>query len=147
MPIYHQLGRVPRKRHVAFRKDDGSLYYEELVGNQGFAGLSSLLYHLRLPTAVKSVRPIRGLGWVAEPDGSRTRPLLAAGVGPALLSAEIGLRQPPRASATTSRTSKRRTNCFMTNGSCRNNADESKLPKQIGFGSVLLRLYHAAPIP
>ena len=68
MPIYHRLGRVPRKRHVAFRKDDGSLYYEELVGNQGFAGLSSLLYHLRLPTAVKSVRPIRGLGWVAEPE-------------------------------------------------------------------------------
>ena len=51
MPIYHQLGRVPRKRHVAFRKDDGSLHYEELVGNQGFTGPSSLLYHLRLPTA------------------------------------------------------------------------------------------------
>ena len=68
MPLYHQLGRVPRKRHVAFRKDDGSLYYEELVGNQGFTGPSSLLYHLRLPTAVKAVRPIRGLGWVAEPE-------------------------------------------------------------------------------
>ena len=68
MPIYHQLGRVPRKRHVAFRKDDGSLHYEELVGNQGFTGPSSLLYHLRLPTAVKSVRPVRGLGWVAEPE-------------------------------------------------------------------------------
>ena len=68
MPIYQQLGRVPRKRHVAFRKDDGSLHYEELVGNQGFTGPSSLLYHLRLPTAVKSVRPIRGLGWVAEPE-------------------------------------------------------------------------------
>ena len=68
MPIYHRLGRVPPKRHVAFRKDDGSLHYEELVGNQGFAGPSSLLYHLRLPTAVKSVRPIRGLGWVAEPE-------------------------------------------------------------------------------
>ena len=68
MPLYHQLGRVPRKRHVAFRKDDGSLHYEELVGNQGFTGPSSLLYHLRLPTAVKAVRPIRGLGWVAEPE-------------------------------------------------------------------------------
>ena len=68
MPIYHQLGRVPRKRHVAFRKDDGSLHYEELVGNQGFTGPSSLLYHLRLPTAVAGVRPIRGLGWVAEPE-------------------------------------------------------------------------------
>jgi len=66
MPIYHQLGRVPRKRHVAFRKDDGSLHYEELVGNEGFAGPSSLLYHLRLPTAVKEVRSYRGLGWSAE---------------------------------------------------------------------------------
>jgi homogentisate 1,2-dioxygenase len=68
MPLYHLLGRVPRKRHVAFRKDDGSLHYEELVGNQGFTGPSSLLYHLRLPTAVKAVRPIRGLGWAAEPE-------------------------------------------------------------------------------
>ncbi|HXK12022.1 MAG TPA: homogentisate 1,2-dioxygenase [Vicinamibacteria bacterium] len=68
MPLYHRLGRVPRKRHVAFRKEDGSLYYEELVGSQGFTGPSSLLYHLRLPTAVKSVRQIRGLGWVAEPE-------------------------------------------------------------------------------
>ena len=68
MPLYHSLGRVPRKRHVAFRKDDGSLHYEELVGNQGFTGPSSLLYHLRLPTAVKGVRPIRGLAWVTEPE-------------------------------------------------------------------------------
>jgi homogentisate 1,2-dioxygenase len=68
MPIYHQLGRVPRKRHVALRRDDGGLYYEELVGNQGFSGPSSLLYHLRLPTAVKAVRSLRGLGWVAEPE-------------------------------------------------------------------------------
>jgi homogentisate 1,2-dioxygenase len=68
MPIYQQLGRMPRKRHVAFRKDDGSVHYEELVGNQGFSGPSSLLYHLRLPTAVASARQIRGLGWVAEPE-------------------------------------------------------------------------------
>ena len=68
MPIYHQLGRMPKKRHVAFRKEDGGIHYEELVGNQGFTGPSSLLYHLRLPTAVKSVRPIGVLEWVAEPD-------------------------------------------------------------------------------
>ncbi len=68
MPIYHQLGRVPRKRHLALRKDQGGIHYEELVGNQGFAGPSSLLYHLRPPTAVTGVRPIRGLGWVAEPE-------------------------------------------------------------------------------
>ena len=68
MPIYHKLGRVPRKRHVALRAEDGRLQYEELVGNQGFSGPSSLLYHLRLPTAVKAVRSIRGLGWVAEAE-------------------------------------------------------------------------------
>jgi len=68
MPIYHRLGRVPRKRHVAFRKDDGSIHYEELIGNQGFTGPSSLLYHLRLPTAVASARQLRGLGWVTEPE-------------------------------------------------------------------------------
>ena len=68
MPIYHQLGRVPRKRHVAFRAPDGSLHPEELVGNKGFSGPSSLLYHLRLPTAVKSVRPFRDVRWEAEAD-------------------------------------------------------------------------------
>jgi homogentisate 1,2-dioxygenase len=68
MPIYHQLGRVPQKRHVAFRKEGGGIHYEELVGNQGFTGPSSLLYHLRLPTAVKSVRPVGALEWVAEPE-------------------------------------------------------------------------------
>jgi len=68
MPIYHQLGRVPRKRHVAFRKEGGGIHYEELVGNQGFTGPSSLLYHLRLPTAVKSVRPLASLDWTPEPE-------------------------------------------------------------------------------
>ena len=68
MPIYHQLGRIPRKRHVAFRKDDGGIHYEELVGNQGFTGPASLLYHLRLPTVVKSVQQLETLQWVAEPE-------------------------------------------------------------------------------
>ena len=68
MPIYHQLGRVPSKRHVAFRKEGGGIHYEELVGNLGFSGPSSLLYHLRLPTAVKSVRPLDALEWMAEPE-------------------------------------------------------------------------------
>ena len=27
MPIYHQLGEVPRKRHVAFRKEDGGIHH------------------------------------------------------------------------------------------------------------------------
>ena len=56
MPIYHQLGSVPRKRHMVFRRPDGALYAEELIGNKGFVGPSSLLYHLHQPTHVKSTR-------------------------------------------------------------------------------------------
>ena len=39
MPIYHQLGSIPRKRHTVFRQSNGRLYAEELMGNLGFEGL------------------------------------------------------------------------------------------------------------
>jgi homogentisate 1,2-dioxygenase len=68
MPIYYQMGQLPRKRHVALRRGDGALCYEELIGNQGFAGPSSLLYHLRLPTAVREVRAFRSLAWAPESE-------------------------------------------------------------------------------
>jgi homogentisate 1,2-dioxygenase len=68
MPIYQQLGRVPRKRHIAFRDAGGRLLGEELIGNEGFTGPASLLYHLHPPTAVKSVRRLKCLDWKAEPD-------------------------------------------------------------------------------
>jgi|TARA_Y100000766_G_C18833920_1_gene569473 homogentisate 1,2-dioxygenase len=55
MPRYHQLGSIPHKRHTAFRKKDGSLYYEQLFGTIGFDGMSSLLYHTHPPTAVKEI--------------------------------------------------------------------------------------------
>ncbi len=38
MPIYHTLGKIPRKRHIAFRQPDGGLYAEELMGHEGFTG-------------------------------------------------------------------------------------------------------------
>jgi homogentisate 1,2-dioxygenase len=59
VPIYHTLGALPRKRHIAFRSPEGRLFHEHLMGNQGFQGQSSLLYHLRPPTALKSVEPMR----------------------------------------------------------------------------------------
>jgi len=68
MPIYHQLGQIPCKRHVVFRRPDGALYAEELVGNKGFTGPSSLVYHVHQPTHVKSVRCVRDLNWEADPD-------------------------------------------------------------------------------
>jgi homogentisate 1,2-dioxygenase len=53
MPFYHSLGIVPDKRHVVSRQPSGALYQEELVGTQGFGGLSSLVYHLYPPTQVR----------------------------------------------------------------------------------------------
>jgi len=69
MPIYHTLGQIPRKRHTAFRKPDGGLYAEELMGHEGFTGTSSLLYHVHPPTTVKSARRLRETKY--EPDGDR----------------------------------------------------------------------------
>ena len=63
MPIYHRLGQIPKKRHVVFRQPNGNLFHEELVGTEGFSGISSLVYHLHPPTMVKehgtpySIRP------------------------------------------------------------------------------------------
>jgi len=53
MPIYHQLGQIPEKRHTVFRSPEGKLYQEELVGTEGFSGMSSLVYHIYPPTRVK----------------------------------------------------------------------------------------------
>jgi homogentisate 1,2-dioxygenase len=68
MPIYHTLGTVPKKRHTAFRKPNGGIYAEELMGHEGFTGTSALLYHVHPPTTVKSVRRIKETPFEADPD-------------------------------------------------------------------------------
>jgi homogentisate 1,2-dioxygenase len=55
MPLYHQLGKIPHKRHTVFKKPDGGLYYEQLFGTIGFDGMSSLLYHIHRPTMVSDL--------------------------------------------------------------------------------------------
>ncbi|MBX7051777.1 MAG: homogentisate 1,2-dioxygenase [Flavobacteriales bacterium] len=57
MPIYHQLGNIPHKRHTVFEKPSGGLYYEQLFGTEGFHGMSSLLYHVHRPTMISNIRP------------------------------------------------------------------------------------------
>ncbi|RKT88448.1 homogentisate 1,2-dioxygenase [Saccharopolyspora antimicrobica] len=52
MAYYRQIGEVPPKRHTQHRRPDGGLYYEELMGEEGFSSDSSLLYHRNLPSAV-----------------------------------------------------------------------------------------------
>ncbi len=58
MPSYHRLGQVPPKRHTQMRKPDGTLYTEELFGEEGFVGCSSLLYHAFPPTRVSGYRSL-----------------------------------------------------------------------------------------
>lgn len=49
---YRQMGRIPHKRHTMFKKKDGSLYREQVMGTKGFSGSQSILYHHYLPTEV-----------------------------------------------------------------------------------------------
>jgi len=55
MPFYHTLGEIPHKRHTQFRKPDGELYREEVMGLEGFSGIQSILYHHFLPPRVREV--------------------------------------------------------------------------------------------
>jgi len=56
MAFYRQVGTIPAKRHTQFRDDAGSLYYEELMGEEGFSSDSSLLYHRGVPSAIVDSR-------------------------------------------------------------------------------------------
>ncbi|MFF2450131.1 homogentisate 1,2-dioxygenase [Neobacillus sp. NPDC058068] len=49
---YHKMGKVPHKRHTMFKKEDGSLYREQVMGTRGFSGTQSILYHHYMPTEV-----------------------------------------------------------------------------------------------
>ncbi len=55
MPHYTRMGEVPDKRHVQFRRPDGELYTEEVIGAEGFSGISSIAYHIHPPTLVEKV--------------------------------------------------------------------------------------------
>ncbi|GAA1481400.1 homogentisate 1,2-dioxygenase [Gordonia sinesedis] len=52
MAYYRSLGDVPAKRHTQHRDDQGRLYFEELMGEEGFSSDSSLLYHRSIPSAI-----------------------------------------------------------------------------------------------
>ncbi len=68
MPRYLSLGSIPKKRHTAHRTAPGyrneGIYYEEVVSTQGFSRAYSIVYHLRPPTRVKKVEPVRS--WPIE---------------------------------------------------------------------------------
>jgi homogentisate 1,2-dioxygenase len=70
MPFYHKLGSLPQKRHVQFRQPDGSLYKEQVIGTEGFSGISSILYHINPPTKVKEIRGVEDIGFKEWDEGT-----------------------------------------------------------------------------
>jgi homogentisate 1,2-dioxygenase len=66
MPFYRSVGSVPPKRHTQHRDPEGRLYYEELMGEEGFSSDSSLLYHRGVPSGI-----VDSQVWEL-PDQSRT---------------------------------------------------------------------------
>lgn len=84
MPIYQKVGLVPNKRHVVFRQPNGKLYHEELFGTEGFASISSLVYHLHPPTQVKEKdKPYSARPKVVVEDNLQARSYLTFNATPA----------------------------------------------------------------
>ncbi len=70
---YETRGRIPPKRHVAFR-ENGTLLTEEVMGFEGFSGNESILYHLQTPcriTELGEFTPIRHQEWVPDAHAHR----------------------------------------------------------------------------
>src|SRR5687768_11932845 len=79
MAYYHRMGSIPHKRHTRFRQPDGSLYHEEVMGIHGFAGIQSLLYHVRPPTRVVRAELLRQVCMEYEGPGPLRHRLFKAG--------------------------------------------------------------------
>src|SRR3954465_6823396 len=52
MAHYRRLGEGPPQPHTPHPHPEGRLYYEELMGEEGFSSDSSLLYHRGVPSAI-----------------------------------------------------------------------------------------------
>jgi len=64
------MGKIPQKRHTQFFKEDGSLYYEQLMGTKGFSSIQSLIYHINQPTQIKRSKKIRDVRYEFEERGT-----------------------------------------------------------------------------
>src|SRR5262249_27205567 len=90
MPYYRRVGDIPPKRHTQFRQPDGSLYAEELMGQEGFSSDSSLLYHRFLPTAIVAAEAYAPPAWTRtanlplKPRHFQTHKLDVSGADPIL---------------------------------------------------------------
>ena len=83
MPFYHKLGHIPHKRHTQFRKSNGGLYSEQVMGTKGFSGVEAILYHHYPPTAILAVEDLGKSEIPLEDEGAlRHRHLKTAQMQP-----------------------------------------------------------------
>lgn len=83
MPYYTRLGDIPAKRHTQFARPDGALYTEEVIGAEGFSGISSIAYHIHPPTLVERVLDREPYDVkFADKDFLRHRHFKGAGIDP-----------------------------------------------------------------
>ena len=74
MAHYLKQGEIPPKRHTQFRKEDGTLYAEELVSTEGFSDIFSIVYHEFPPTRVLKIgKPVAMKKEVAVEDNMQHR--------------------------------------------------------------------------
>ena len=83
MAYYTQLGELPPKRHIQFRRPDGALYSEEVFGTEGFVGPTSTIYHIHPPTQVTGWKKLYSTkAEYVETEVMRMRHLKTAGMKP-----------------------------------------------------------------
>ncbi|MBA4537499.1 homogentisate 1,2-dioxygenase [Bacillus aquiflavi] len=70
MTWYRKMGKIPRKRHTVFRKEDHSLFNEQVMGTKGFSGIQSILYHHNPPTQFYKSNLIGDCGVKYEEQGT-----------------------------------------------------------------------------
>lgn len=88
MPYYRQLGSVPKKRHIAHRREAGfrneGIFYEEVITTAGFGRAYSIVYHLRPPTRVAKIEAAGELAFSIRSDALlRHHHLQTGGLKPA----------------------------------------------------------------
>src|SRR3989475_4999356 len=66
MPYYQKLGEMPRKHHIWFNRNgqgptfkNEGIAYEHVITTEGFNEAYSIMYHLRPPTRVRSVKLLK----------------------------------------------------------------------------------------
>ena len=75
MPMYIQRGRIPRRRHVVYRNEQGEHQYEEHISRLGFSDIYSNAYHIHMPTRVAKVGKFRPITLEAIEGDHRHRHL------------------------------------------------------------------------